>query len=289
MALSAPALADAPWVSYPLGLVPSTWDGLLYNASAVSLAALPPAVDLSAHLPPIGDQGRQGSCVGWALGYYYKGFQESVERSWSMTDVGHQFSPAYLYNQRNTDDCAGTSGMSLRGGMTILRDKGAASLAAFPYNANDPCTLPSADVMAAAWEYRIVDFAPLFLGAGTADVAVLKALLARGEPFVLSVPVYSGFYRVSASAPVVERPAAGEERRGGHALFVVGYDDARGGFLVVNSWGVDWGVDGRGYLSYEFVQHDATEAWVMTDHVGEGAPQPSEWRTWLPISASSSH
>jgi hypothetical protein len=223
------------------------------------------------------------------LGYYYKSFQESVERSWSMTDVGHQFSPAYLYNQRNTDNCNQGAGMSINGGLSILRDKGAALLSAFPYDANDPCTLPSADVVADAWQYRVVEYAPLFLGAGTADLAVLKALLARGEPFVLAVPVYANFYHVSASAPVVQRPAAGEWRHGGHALFVAGYDDALGGFLVVNSWGADWGVNGRGYLSYEFVQHDATEGWVMVDHVDEGAPMTNEWRAWLPISASSSH
>lgn len=275
--LPAPACAEAPWASYPLDLVPSTWDGPLYDVPA--LAALPPAVDLSAHLPPIGDQGAQGSCVAWAVGYYYKGYQERVERGWSVTDPAHQFSPAYLYNQRNTDDCAGAAGMSIYGGMTIVRDRGAATLAAFPYDASDPCTPPGAGVVAEAWEYRTVDFAPLFIGAGTADVGALKALLAQGEPFVIAVPVYVAFYRVSAVAPVVGHPVEGEQR-GRHALLVAGYDDALGAFLAVNSWGPTWGVGGRGYLSYEFVQRDAIEAWVMTDYVGGGAAR--EWRALLP-------
>lgn len=31
--------------------------------------SLLPAVDLSSQMPPVGDQGSQGSCVAWAMGY----------------------------------------------------------------------------------------------------------------------------------------------------------------------------------------------------------------------------
>ena len=38
---------------------------------------LPLSFDLSDHLPAIGNQGAQGSCVGWATGYYLKSLQEN--------------------------------------------------------------------------------------------------------------------------------------------------------------------------------------------------------------------
>ena len=50
-------------------------------------------------------------------------------------------------------------------------------------------------------------------------------------------------------------------------MLMVGYDDAMGGFLAVNSWGSDWGLNGYLYLSYDFVRSNVWEAWVMTDHV----------------------
>lgn len=268
-------VAEVDTTQFVLGLVPSEVELPLLDTSHLSgpsLHALPPKVDLSAHLPPIGNQGAQGSCVGWAIGYYYKSFQERIERGWSLAVPEHQFSPAFIYNQRPTRDCSRDGGMSFFAGFTILRDKGAASLAAFPYNVNDTCTQPSAAVLQNAWAYRIESFAPIYQRQGRADIAILKALLAEGKPFAIAVPVYSSFYRITASNPLLHRPADGETFFGGHAMFVVGYDDAMGGFKTANSWGPNWGRDGYTYLSYDFVQYETWEAWVMVDHVAPPAP-----------------
>jgi len=267
--------AEEPYTDYALGLVPSEVEVPLLDTahlSGLSLRALPPMVDLSAHLPPVGNQGAQESCVGWALGYYYKSFQESVERGWSLMTPEHQFSPAFVYNQRPTSNCGRDAGMSFYGGFAVLRDKGAAPLAAFPYDVSDTCTQPSATVLQDAWKYRLEEFAPIYQREGTADINTLKALLAEGKPFAIAVPVYSSFYRITASNPVLRRPGDDETFYGGHAMFVVGYDDAMGGFKTVNSRGPTWGRDGYCYLAYDFVQHDTWEAWTMVDHVEAPAP-----------------
>jgi hypothetical protein len=267
--------AEEPYGEYALGLVPSG-DGVPLLDTAhlrgLSLRALPPMVDLSAHLPPVGNQGAQGSCVGWVLGYYYKTFQESVEHGWDVTAPEHQFSPAFIYNQRRTTDCSRDAGMSFWGGLSILKEKGAASLAAFPYDVRDTCTQPSPAVLQEAWRYRVESYAALYEREGTADIGMLKALLAEGKPFAIAVPVYPSFYRITASNPVLHRPSADETLYGGHAMFVVGYDDAIGGFKAVNSWGPGWGRDGYCYLSYDFVRYETWEAWVMVDHVEALAP-----------------
>ena len=236
-----------------------------YLASA--LKALPSAVDLSDGMPPVGNQANQASCVGWALGYYYKTFQEREERGWDVSSAQRQFSPSWIYNQRATASCLIDAGMSFNNGLSILKSKGAATLASFPYDPNDSCTQPSQAVTETAWQYRAESYANIFAVEGTADIGALKALLSVGEPFAVGVPVYSSFYGVTYSHPVVPRPAPGETFYGGHALFVVGYDDAVGGFKTVNSWGAGWGRDGYCYLSYDFVRYDCWEAWVMTDHV----------------------
>jgi C1A family cysteine protease len=261
---------------FVLGLVPSEVEVPLLDTAHLSglrLHALPSMVDLSEHLPPVGNQGAQGSCVGWAVGYYYKSFQERMERGWSVMTPEHQFSPAFIYNQRPSSDCDRDAGMSFYSGFAILRDKGAASMAAFPYNPGDTCTQPSSAVLQDAWDYRLESFAPIYQREGTADIATLKALLAEGKPFVIAVPVYSSFYRVTASNPVLRRPSEDETFYGGHAMFVVGYDDATGGLKTVNSWGQHWGRDGYCYLAYDFVQYETWEAWTMVDHVE--APEPA--------------
>jgi len=261
-------VGESPEAQYGLGLLPSTGDFPRFDAKRLygSLGALPSVVDLSGNLPPVGSQGYQSSCVGWAVGYYYKTFQEGVERNWDVTTAAHQFSPAWIYNQRTTSNCAQDQGMSYYNAFVIVREKGAAPLASFPYRQDDTCTQPSQAVKSAALQYRANSFSCIFSGAGSANLATLKTLLANGKPFAIAVPTYASLYRASASNPLVPRHSAGETYYGGHAMFVVGYDNAIGGFKTVNSWGTAWGRAGFCYLSYDFVQYDAWEAWVMEDN-----------------------
>ncbi len=54
------------------------------------------SVDLSSQMPPVGDQGQQGSCTAWAIGYYQKTHYEWLEHNWDVFQTSHQFSPAFI-------------------------------------------------------------------------------------------------------------------------------------------------------------------------------------------------
>ena len=262
-----PAKAEDPYRQIPLGLIPSEGDWAEYqpDLSAGIMSALPGRVDLSPYLPPVGNQGSQGSCVAWAVGYYYTTYHETVERGWDTSSPSRQLSPAYVYNQRDTSDCSNrNSGMSFWDAFNIVKDQGVAPLSMFPYNPSDACTQPSEQVRAAAYPYRAAAFE--FVSFGD-DVNLLKRILADGNPIAVALPIYESFYGVSSQNPVLRPPASGETYYGGHGMLMVGYDDAMGGFLAVNSWGSDWGLNGYLYLSYDFVRSNVWEAWVMTDHV----------------------
>lgn len=57
--------------------------------------------------------------------------------------------------------------------------------------------------------------------------------------------------------PVIRRSGSAD---GGHAIAIVGYTPQ--GFVIQNSWGPDWGLDGFAFLPYEdFLMH-ATDVWV---------------------------
>ncbi|MFP3897392.1 MAG: C1 family peptidase [Anaerolineales bacterium] len=273
-ALSPVAVAEEPAVVGDLGLVRSEGDFPRLETSQLmgEQESLPPRVDLGEGLPPAGHQNGQASCVGWTLGYYYKTFQEYRERGWDISSVEHQFSPAWIYNQRTTDNCEQDAGMSYYDGLRILEEKGAATLASFPYDPNNTCTQPSPNLHDEAQTYRIDSFRNVFAGAGSADMDVLKTLLADGQPIAVGVPVYDSFFAVTRDDLVVPQRGPDETLYGGHAMLVVGYDDDIGGFKTMNSWGDDWGRDGYCYLSYDFMKHDAWEGWVMKDYV---ASEPS--------------
>lgn len=241
--------------------------------SGMPLAA---AVDLSAGLPPIGDQGAHNSCVGWACGYYYKSWWEKQEHaSWDLTEEKYQFSPAYVYNQINHGQ---DNGSSFVDAMNLLESYGCTDQEEFPYGTGSDYTKqPTSDQIEAGKQYRIPssdddgygcffaesDWGPYTRQNVTGD---LKTWLNAGRPLVLGMPIYDDFYLCGDYYNYDGFSAF----RGGHAVFVAGYDDnagglGMGGFLVVNSWGPAWNTDGKVYLSYDFVQNYVAEGWYITD------------------------
>ena len=101
--------------------------------------ALPPSIDLSAHFPAVGDQGSQNSCVGWAVGYALKSFQERIEEGWEfgLTTV---FSPAWIYNQINE---GGNQGSQIYDALDLIVNKGAATWWTMPYDPADYLSQPT--------------------------------------------------------------------------------------------------------------------------------------------------
>jgi hypothetical protein len=261
---AAGVIAQEPQVEFAFGLLPSPEGNYPTVMSASSLTALPENVDLSAMLPPVINQGRQSSCVGFTLAYYLRTYQEAVENNRVPHEDRHIFSPAFIYNQRN-GGCSRDVGMTFWDGLTIIQNKGTATLATMPYEPNDSCSQPSAEASAEALTYRIEGYQAVFVGKGRADLASMKNQLAQGQPVALAVPIYSEFFRVSYGRPVIDLPQPGSTFYGGHAILVVGYDEARRTFKVVNSWGTYWAEGGFGYLTYDFVRQEAWEAWIILD------------------------
>lgn len=233
---------------------------------------LPAAADNSAGLPPVGDQGAQNSSVAWATTYYYKTFQEELERGWGAGTPDHQFSPAMTYNLRTQftpSDCSVDEGMRFGDAMDVLLRDGALPMATFPYSDTDACTQPTAPQLAEAQPYGSLGYGAFFVygeegNVTPAQLEALKAHLAGGDLFVLGIPVYAPSFSQPIS-DVVGLPGVGETFEGYHAVTVVGYDDAVGGFQFVNSWGADYAGDGFATLSYDFVLGHAIEAWWMVD------------------------
>ena len=242
------------------------------------ITALPTQIDLSANLPPIGDQGRQGSCTAWATGYYYKTFQEGKEQAWSVTSTAHQFSPAFIYNQINGGRDYGSS---IPDALQLLVNKGCDTLAVFPYNQYDYLTQPNPDQLQLALPFKAKSYANVCVGQGSCTddtINTLKSWLANGDIFVIAMPVYSEFdYAQNNPNYVVPPHNLSDSPRGWHALAVVGYNDSLyytdtygtrhyGAFKIANSWGPSYGYNGYTNLSYDFFKVDVNEAWTMVDN-----------------------
>src|ERR1700742_1399076 len=76
---------------------------LSFPKEPVYRAYLPAEKDLSARFPAVGDQGPQGSCTAWAVGYALRSYYEGLRQGWDVADKAHQVSPASIYNRLNQD------------------------------------------------------------------------------------------------------------------------------------------------------------------------------------------
>ena len=252
----------APSVDRGLGL--QFMDTQAYRSAYVRRAepvSVPSSVDLSADNPPPGDQGRQGSCVGWAVAYAMKSYQERIERDWPLTNNGHVFSPAYVYNQIKLPG----GGAYMFDAFSLLVDQGVASLATMPYNPNDDRTQPGAAARREAADYKIADWGVVLRTSHTTFVREIKRHLAANTPVVIGIHTYPDFFNLDEANPVYD-DASGFSR-GGHAIVIVGYDDARSAFKIINSWGTDWGLDGYGWIDYDASERLIRVAYTADDVV----------------------
>lgn len=213
-------------------------------------------VDLSGEMPPIADQGSQGSCVCWALAYYHTTHNEWVEHHWNVNDSQYQFSPAFVYNQTNggADD-----GIPDSWAMELMLQQGVANLVDCPYTDSNCTNWPSESAYSHALRFR-GDAGCWIWTRDTAGVHAIKQHLANGYTCCLGINVWGNFqYIGNYNNTYCVADTFGADY-GGHDVTFVGYDDTitthdgHGAFKLANSWGTSWGtLGGFFWMSYQAV------------------------------------
>lgn len=222
------------------------------SAEDGSKADLPPSVDLTPYCPEIRHQGYIFSCVGWAAGYGAMSIQRAILNKCTDKQVitRNAHSALFLYNQIKTADCK--QGARISDALTFLQKNGDCLARQFDFEVNDCEQSPDSSVRTVARRFAIQDFLTLFGSNESSELKVLrvKKVLAAQKPVVVGMSVLRNFYNLK-NAEYWHPTLGSTTPAGGHALVVVGYDEHREAFRLMNSWGKTWGDSGYIWVKYK--------------------------------------
>lgn len=212
-----------------------------------------PKVDLRPFCPRPQHQGAIGSCTGWSTGYGAMTIMQAMQRGWGgQTDTitKYAMSALYLYNQVKIGSCAG--GAYISKAVAMAKAEGSVLSSGFDQFKNDCTALPTERDSLAALPNRIKDFMTLFgtKEAGAVKLEKVRLSLAQKKPVVIGMLLRKNFQYCKAD-PGYWTPDLGDTTfMGAHAMVVVGYDDGKQAFEILNSWGDQWGNGGFIWVKY---------------------------------------
>lgn len=210
-------------------------------------------VDLKPYCPTVRDQGKISSCVGWSVGYAAMTIEKAIANKLSgkRSQIDAEaYSAMFLYNQIKLGAC--DYGAELHQALTFVKDKGNVLYRDFAVN-NACDSIPSIALRNKAALNRMKSFAALFTPDAAPETKVerVKLALAGNKPVVVGMVVLENFLTLKSSDPVWYPGIGKTNVFGGHAMVVIGFDDSRKAFEVMNSWGTGWANGGFAWIRYD--------------------------------------
>ena len=236
------------------GYLAMVGNAMLYEPSASGpLTSLPPSVDWSASpfFPPVGNQGSQGSCAAWNIGYYVNGYLQRKDNNWTNgTNNSQLLSPSWIYNKNNYGVDGGTN---REYNVALVASIGDATLAAMPYNQADFRSWGNETAWRTAPPNRLES---AFDITDPWNTNLAKYWLAQGD--VLSISFDADILNSGMGSDMVVSSREYVHTGSNHAVTIVGYDDFKkadndsGAFKIANSWGKGWGsLGGYFWMTYD--------------------------------------
>ncbi len=212
------------------------------------------------YVTPVRNQGSCGSC--WA--FAAAGALESHSLI-KLSKPGQELnlSEQVLVSCGGAGSCGGGS---IGSASNYIRDKGLPPEECFPYTAtNNACSAACYNYQTGT--YRVQSWA--YVTTTSVSVEAIKNALVTYGPLVTTMDVYADFFNYRSG---VYAYASGTYQ-GGHAILIVGYDDATQSFRAKNSWGTGWGEEGFFRIAYSAVGNPVYFGEFTIAYNG-AAPQP---------------
>ncbi|MBB2144382.1 DUF4384 domain-containing protein [Pedobacter sp. LMG 31464] len=215
-----------------------------------SLTSTPPSASLKQYAPIPGSQGAYGTCTAWASAYCGRTIVEAIKNNWidKKEITAKAFAPAFLFRMLSPEDQACKKGTTVAAAFELMKNKGLIPYSQLPVACTPTLTLAQ---YTTAETGKIKDYMRLFDTNAADEIKIqsVKKSISEKKPVVFGMVCPTSF----VTAYGVWKPTEpADPKIGGHALCVVGYDDAKegGAFEIQNSWGPNWGNEGYMWIKY---------------------------------------
>jgi len=223
---------------------------------SVTAKLLPQKTSLRRYCSPIEDQGQLGSCTGNAL----VGCLELLERM----DGKPQIDLSRLFCYYNARLLEGTtqedSGATIRDVVKGAVKYGVCAEQIWRYDIAQFALRPSKETYSQAKRNLITEYRRV------TGLTAMKTAIASGYALIIGISIYDSFESQEvARTGIVPMPGVEETLLGGHAVAVIGYNDATKRFECRNSWGTGWGDAGYFTIPYAYLTNDdlAADCWCI--------------------------
>lgn len=201
------------------------------------------SVNLKEYFAKVKDQGKIGACTVFAISSIY---EYILKRN---TDEEADLSESFVYyNVRHLEGKElEDTGSSYQDVIASIGEQGICTEALHPYT-RLLSDVPSDEAYLDGEQRRITK--ALNVNITENDI---KSAIQEGYPVAISLKIFDSFNAISG---FVKRPTEEEINSadfGYHAMVVVGYSDETKFFLVRNSWGEHFGVNGYCYIPYSYI------------------------------------
>lgn len=265
-------LSTCTLLTHAQGLVPDSvaYGSIPLKQSGAMVARLPERVDLSAYAPTAINQLNYGTCVSVSTTYYMRTILEAKRLGITNKKAidGLRYSPSFVYNSvKAPKDIACKMGLDIPTALQFLKETGSVQYKqqGYPHCEANVTIRPDESS-------KIMDYVRLF---GLTErhenikLSTQKAL-AEGSPVVVGFQTTPSLHELGFWQTIwlrilhflgikpdeeyaLWRPEKSDRLGNGHAVCVVGYDNAKfegGAFKAINSYGEDWGDKGFFWIRY---------------------------------------
>lgn len=230
------------------------------------------------------------SCTAVATAYGLRTFLERQKSGWTGQHPSRVFSPAFIYNIFNNG--SKKTCVRVQNALSYMIGGGVCTWQTMPYDPDDVTTEPSDEMRQEAFNYTIPGWETL----DVKNAEKVRTHLASGVPVVVvafvdppdewAVNARGVTDHYSTDFPKPKKEV--EERGNCHTMVVVGYDNNKQAFEVMNSWGSDWQDGGFGWIAYSFWKDWVHEGYIVPKpkprRVGPPGSSPSSTKLkWLPV------